>query len=85
MLSAQLSRDEIARGQRIHRLQHHVNFDKVVAQYGLEEDVIEFFSRRAEAFALDENDLGDRGLVEHRIETGNRFPFNEKGRLIGDS
>ena len=48
----------------------------------MKHDVIEIGSRRVDAFALDDNDIGHTTLVDHRIDTANSIPLRERARPI---
>ena len=82
VLSAQLSPEQTARREHLQRLLQELNIDSVGAPDAVKHDVIEIVSRRVDAFALDDNDIGHTTLVEHRIETGNSIRFRQGARPI---
>ena len=43
---------------------------------------VSVLARRLDAFAVDDDNVGQTTLFEHRIETGNRLPFRQKGRPV---
>ena len=53
-----------------------------MAPDAVKQDVIEIVSRRVDAFALDDIDIGQTTVVEDRNETGNSITFSERARPI---
>ena len=78
VLSPKLSAVLIARRERLQLLLEELNVDSVVATDAVNHNVIAIVSRRVDAFALDDNDIGHTTFVEHRIETRTSSPFRER-------
>ena len=82
VLSTQHSPEQIAESESLQQLLQEFNIDSVVEPDAVKQDDIEFESRRADAFALQDNCIGHISWVEHRFEIGTSIPFRQRTRLI---
>ena len=82
LLTAQHSPEQITGRERLLRLREELNIDILVGPDAGKQNVIEIEMKRRQAFALDDNDIGQTTLAEHGIETGNPIPFSQRDRPI---
>ena len=81
-LPVHLPREPVAQDERIRRLLLELNIDNVAAADAAMHGLIATVIRWIGALAVDDNDIGNSTLIEHRIETGSSLPFKQKSRPI---
>ena len=82
LFSTQLSHEPRARSSRLRLLLQEVIFHCVVAHGAVNQHLIAIGGRRVEAFPLDDTDIGNTSLFEHRIKSTNSIRFKENAQPI---
>ena len=59
-----------------------LKIDLISVSDAIRHQLVSVLARRLDAFAVDDDNVGQTTLFEHRIETGNRLPFRQKGRPV---
>ena len=77
MFSGQLSAEQIARRERLHRLLQELNIDSVWAHDAVKLHGIAIVNRCVAEFAVDDNDIRLPTLGEHRIQTTSSIPIKQ--------